>query len=162
MTGLLIWLVCVACAGYIRLYPLWGHLWSPTGEQATLTVLVNLKKSLLEQILAQSPQMPLDQSDRLASDKLNEVLRSDNARVRHAIEQANQAFARQKGPAQDPIYLLEADPFYFYNLTENIAVKGRMADTIKGHQYFNPLMGAPHGYWQPLSLHPYVGFYVYK
>ncbi len=161
LIGVGIWVAAVICASYIRLYPLLGHIWSPTNEQATLMVIYKIKQSFLDQILANSPQMPLAQAEQMASQRLNDTLRSDNERVRQAIEKVNQAMAKQT-KSREPVYLLESDPFYFYSLTENILTRGRMADVIKGHQYFNPLMGAPFGYWQPLTLHPYVGFLLYK
>ena len=159
---LLIWIFCAIAAVYIRLYPLWGHLWSPTNEQATMAVVFNIKKTFLDQLHQQYPQMPFEEADRAASLKLNETLRKDNAQVRLAIEKTNQQIHRQSGSNNDPIYLLEADPFYYYNLTEHITQTGRIADIIKGNKYFNPLMGAPFGYWQPLTIHPYVGFILYK
>ena len=41
------------------------------------------------------------------------------------------------------IYLLEADPFYFYYLTQNIVDHGKMAEIVKGSKYFDSLMTAP-------------------
>ena len=161
LTALTVWIVCAATAVYIRLYPLWGHIWAPTQEKATMTVALNLKKVFLLQLHNQYPQMPPEVANRLASAQLNETLRKDKTQVLKAIERANRELYRQSGQPS-PVYLLEADPFYFYNLTENIATQGRMAEVIKGNKYFNPLMGAPFGYWQPLSLHPYVGFFIYK
>lgn len=157
-----LWLLAACAAVYIRLYPLQAHIWSPTQEKATMMVILNLKKELLVKIRTQHPEMPLDQANRLASEKLNHVLRTDNARVRRAIEQVNHSLHGPEGPKSDPVYLLEADPFYFYNLTENIVENGRIAQVVKGNKYFNPLMGAPFGFWQPLSLHPYVGFLLYQ
>ena len=72
------------------------------------------------------------------------------------------SLANQPGAPPQKIYLLESDPYDFYNLTENIVHKGRIADVIKGSKYFNPLMGAPFGLWQPFTLHPYWGFIIYK
>ena len=159
---LLIWIIVYSASTYIRLYPLWGHIWSPTNEQATLGVIFNLKKDLLNSLHQQYPEMPFEQANQLASEKMNEILHKDNARIRAAIEQANQNLYKQRNHDPAPIYLLEADPFYFYNLTQNIVDNGRIADVIKGNQYFNPLMGAPFGYWQPFTIHPYVGFIIYK
>lgn len=151
-----------AAAVYVRMYPLRGHIWSDTNEQATLAVLFKIKQTLLAQIHAMNPDLPRDKAEALASAKLNDILRTDNARVRSTIEQAGQAIRDQRGTAHDPLYLLESDPFNFYYLAENILKTGRMAETIQGSQYFHPLMVAPFGFWQPLTLHPYVGFILYK
>ncbi len=159
--ALLIWFIVGILAVYIRLYPAWGHLWSPTREMATMGIVYKLKETFLAQIHAQFPQMSVEEASAIASAKLNETLRTEKANVARAIEKANESlFAQSKLP--NNIYLLESDPYYFYNLTEDIVTSGKMANIVKGHQYFNTYMTAPFGFWQPLSLHPYVGFIVYK
>jgi len=79
-----------------------------------------------------------------------------------AIDKVTIGLANQTKNQGQKIYLLESDPYDFYNLTENIVHKGRIADIIKGSKYFNPLMCAPFGSWQPFTLHPYWGFVIYK
>jgi dolichyl-phosphooligosaccharide-protein glycotransferase len=158
---LLAFLLCAVAATTIRLYPLQAHIWSDSNEQASMAVIFNIKRKLLEQMHQQYPQMSLEEADRIASVKLNETLRLEKRKVREAIEKVNDSIHKQSG-SKDQVYLLEADPFYFYYLTENIITEGHMAKTIKGNKYFNPLMGAPNGFWQPLSLHPYVGVFVYN
>ncbi len=154
-------ILTISASTYIRMYPLWGHIWSETNEQAALSVVFNIKKNFLNELHQKNPQMSFEEADRIATARMNQTLHDNSAQVRKAIEKVNNEFyASNKTP--QPIYLLESDPFYFYNLTENILTKGKIADTIKGHEYFNPLMGAPFGYWQPLSLHPYVGLLIYK
>ena len=110
--GLAVWIVAVAAASYIRLYPLWGHIWSPINEQATMLVILNLKKTFLGQIHQQYPQMPFDQAEHLASMKLNQTLHDDKTHVQAAIEKVNRMMSQKIGKPE-PVYLLEADPFYF-------------------------------------------------
>ncbi|MBI3602318.1 MAG: hypothetical protein HY209_05435 [Candidatus Omnitrophica bacterium] len=155
------WLVAALIGCYIRLYPLRAHLWDETYDQATLTVVFNIKKSLLEQIHTQAPQIPPAIADHLAQVKLNEVLHQDASKVQAAIARVNQQMF-QASHQGSRIYLLESDPFYFYYLTQNIVEHGRMAEQIKGSKYFDPLMRAPFGTWQPMTYHPYVGFVLYK
>ncbi|MBF0571680.1 MAG: hypothetical protein HQL12_07370 [Candidatus Omnitrophica bacterium] len=168
----LAWLILVILSCYIRLYPLRSHMWDNAHEQATLLVVYNIKQTFLKQILSQSPTMPPALANHLAEEKLNETMHTEHQRFMDAIDRvtislANQANTSHSGPSQlftgtQRIYLLESDPYDFYNLTENIVNKGRIADIIKGSKYFNPLMCAPFGNWQPFTLHPYWGFMIYK
>ena len=160
-TWFLLWILAVGISCYVRLYPLRAHIWDPTYDQASLFVVYNIKKNFLEQIHNQAPQIPLNIAERMAEEKLNETLRKESSKVREAIEKVNrQMFLASHKPAN--IYLLESDPFYFYYLTQNIVKHGRMADIVKGSKYFDPLMNAPFGFWQPMTYHPYVGFVIYK
>lgn len=155
------WIAAVILSCYIRLYPLRAHIWDPTYDQASLAVIYNIKKALLEQIHAQAPQIPFNIAEQMASAKLNETLHNESAKVQQAIERVNLQMFKASGKEPN-IYLLEADPFYFYYLTQNIVEHGRMADIVKGSKYYDPLMTAPFGYWQPMTYHPYVGFVIYK
>lgn len=158
----LAWLVLVAASCYIRLYPLRTHIWDNAREQATLMVVYNLKQTFLKQILAQAPTMPPVLANRLAEEKLNETMHKENRKVMEAINNLIMNLVHQPGAPPQKVYLLESDPYDFYNLTENIVNTGRIAQTVKGSKYFNPLMCAPFGAWQPFTLHPYLGFLVYK
>jgi hypothetical protein len=137
-------------------------MWDNAHEQATLLVIYNIKQTFLKQILSEAPNMPPALANHLAEEKLNETIHTQNQKFREAIDRTTLSLANQTGAAPSKIYLLESDPYDFYNLTENIVSKGRIADVIKGSKYFNPLMCAPFGNWQPFTLHPYWGFVIYK
>ncbi|MBF0490420.1 MAG: hypothetical protein HQL15_07335 [Candidatus Omnitrophica bacterium] len=156
-----LWIVAVCLSCYIRLYPLRAHIWDPTYDKASMFVVYNIKKTLLEQIHLQAPQIPLSVAQGMATTKLNETLHNDSAKLQEAIENVNQQMFTASGKKAN-IYLLEADPYYFYYLTQNIVDHGRMAEIVKGSKYFDPLMAAPFGFWQPMTYHPYVGFVIYK
>jgi len=156
------WLLLAILCTYIRLYPLRSHMWDDAHEQATILVIYHIKQTFLQQILSQQPTMSPALANHLAEERLNETLRTENQKVTQAIEKGTIALASQPGAGAQKIYLLESDPYDFYNLTENIVAHGRIADTIKGSKYFNPLMCAPFGCWQPFTLHPYLGFLIYK
>ena len=162
--GLGLWrglsLAILSC--YIRLYPLRSHMWDDAHDQATLLVIYNIKQTFLKQIVDEAPNMPPALANHLAEEKLNETMHTQNQKVMDAIEKTTMALVNQPGAPAQKIYLLESDPYDFYNLAENIVKKGRIANTIKGSKYFNPLMCAPFGYWQPFTLHPYWGFVIYK
>jgi len=157
----LAWVILVILSCYVRLYPLRSHMWDPARDQATMMVVYNIKQTLLQEILSQAPSMPPALANHLAEEKLNETMHSDKQKVMDAIDKVTIQMAKASNtPAK--IYLLESDPYDFYNLTENIVNTGRIAKVIKGSKYFNPLMCAPFGCWQPFTLHPYWGFVIYK
>ncbi len=156
------WLVLVILSCYIRLYPLRSHMWDDAREQATLMVIYNIKQAFFKQILSESPTMPPALANHMAEEKLNETIHTENKKFMDTVERATITLANQPGAPSQKIYLLESDPYDFYNLTENIVKTGRIADVIKGSKYFNPLMCAPFGAWQPFTLHPYWGFIIYK
>jgi hypothetical protein len=158
----LAWLILVILSCYIRLYPLRSHMWDDARDQATLLVVYNIKQTFLKQILTEAPTMPPALANHLAEEKLNETMHKENQKVLEAIDRITLSMANQPGAGPQKVYLLESDPYDFYNLTENIVSKGRIADIIKGSKYFNPLMCAPFGFWQPFTLHPYWGFIIYK
>ena len=58
--------------------------------------------------------------------------------------------------------MLASDSYYYLNLTENILRTGQISDTYQGSKYLNKLMLAPHGHWEPLNLHAYIGFIIFK
>jgi len=156
------WLILALLSCYVRLYPLRSHMWDDAREQATMMVIYNIKQTLLKEIMDEAPTMPPALANHLAEEKLNETMHSQNQKVLAAIDRVTLSLAQQPGAPPEKIYLLESDPYDFYNLTENIVNTGRMAKVIKGSKYFNPLMVAPFGYWQPFTLHPYWGFVIYK
>jgi dolichyl-diphosphooligosaccharide--protein glycosyltransferase len=156
------WVVLVILSSYIRLYPLRSHMWDDAREQATLMVVYNIKQTFLKQILAQAPTMPPSLDNHMAEEKLNETMHKEKRKFMDAIERVTMSLAHEPGAPPQKIYLLESDPYDFYNLTENIVHTGRIAKVIKGSKYFNPLMCAPFGFWQPFTLHPYWGFVIYK
>ncbi len=156
-----VFLIAASIAVYVRLYPLRANIWSPSREQASLLAVYNIRQQLLQDILRQSPGISRDMAERLTQERFNETLHSKANDVRATIEKINNQLTKTSATPQ-PIYLLESDPFYFYNLTQNIINTGRMAETINASKYFNPLMCAPFGDWQPRSLHPYIGAMVYQ
>jgi hypothetical protein len=159
---MLAWALLAVLSCYIRLYPLRSHMWDNTRDQATIIVAYNIKQALVQQLLTQAPTMPPSLANHIAEQKLNDILHTEKQKVMDAIDKITMRLAHQSNTGAQKIYLLESDPYDFYNLTENIVAKGRIADTIKGSKYFNPLMCAPFGCWQPFTLHPYWGFVIYK
>jgi len=158
----LAWAILVILSCYVRLYPLRIHLWDDYRDQATLMVVYNIKQSFLKQILSEAPTMPPALANHMAEEKLNETMHKNNLKIMDAINRITASMAAQANKGPQKIYLLESDPFDFYNLTENIVNTGHIAAVTRGSKYFNPLMCAPFGCWQPFTVHPYWGFIIYK
>ena len=156
------WLILVILSSYIRLYPYGRTCGTMPASRRPWSSSTISSRPFSQQILSEAPTMPPAQANQLAEEKLNETMHTDNQKVMEAIEKATIALANQPGAGPQKIYLLESDPYDFYNLTENIVHTGRIAAVIKGSKYFNPLMCAPFGCWQPFTLHPYWGFVIYK
>ena len=158
----LAWVILCILSCYVRLYPLRSHMWDDARDQATLIVIYNIKQAFLKQIMTQAPDTPPAAANQMAEKKLNETIHAEKQKFMDAVDRITLNLANRPDAPRQKIYLLESDPYDFYNLTENIVNKGRIADNIKGSKYFNPLMCAPFGFWQPFTLHPYWGFIIYK
>lgn len=116
-----------------------------------------LKASLDQQF----PQMSDAEKWRMAKEKTQTIIETERGNYETAVANA----VAQMSPGQAgrrKIYMLEADPYHYWNLTEEVAKKGRIADEIKNGRYRNPLMRAPHGYWTDFILHPYLGYLWYR
>ena len=113
-----LFLAAVLLSCYVRLYPLRAHIWDPSFDQASMFVVYNIKKSYLNMIHQQSPDMPFPIAEQMASAKLNETMHKDPIKVQEAIEKANRKIFEASGQKAN-IYLLESDTFYFYYLTGN-------------------------------------------
>ncbi|NTV28822.1 MAG: hypothetical protein HGA80_01955 [Candidatus Omnitrophica bacterium] len=156
LAGLIICIVGIE----VRLYPLTHNVASDAYEQATLLVINRIRTTVAASINAQYPDMPPAQKSALMTVKVNEIMRKDNARLRKAFDEVGQQLLQKSGEQKH--YLQESDSYYFLNLTENILEKGDVSQQVKGSRYFNELMLAPLGFWEPQLWHPYVGAWVYR
>ena len=59
-------------------------------------------------------------------------------------------------------FLLGADPFYYYYLTEKIVTNGKYSEKFRNGTYYDRLMMAPNGFWRKIEFHPYAGSFFYK
>ncbi len=159
---ILIWILASGLGIYLRLYTLRNNVSHENTEKATLTVINSIKNSAYQTIKKTNPTLTEAQKQILAKKQFDAILHNDAPKVRETIDRVARQIQDHDLSGKNPFYLPEADSYYYYNLTENIVTSGKISTQIKGSKYFNPLMNAPHGYWEPLNLHPYVGFAVYK
>ncbi len=159
---ILIWAMACTLGIYLRLYTLRNNVSHENTEKATLTVINSLRNSAYQAVKKFNPALPEAQRQILAKKQFDAVLHNEAPQVRETIDRVALEIQAHDPSGKNPFYLPEADSYYYYNLTENIVKTGAISPKIKASKYFNPLMNAPHGYWEPLNLHPYIGFAVYK
>lgn len=157
-----IWALASGLGLYLRLYTLRNNVPHEIEEQATIRVIKNLRMTINQQVEKANPTLSPVEKQRIAKQQFDQILHDEKQNVRDAIAQATRQLSKDVPPEKNPFYLPEADSYYYYNLTENILETGKISEKIHGSKYFNALMNAPHGYWEPLNLHPYIGFAVYK
>ena len=153
-------IITVSVGLYFRLYPFYRNVSSDAYEKSTLIVLSRIRASVTEQVNRKFPDMPASQKEQTIQAMFNKVIKEDNARVRKAFDDLGMKILGKEDSGKH--YLLESDSYYFLSLTENVLEKGALSPTVKGRHYFNDLMLAPVGYWQPKTWHPYIGAFVYK
>ncbi len=153
---------CVTGIGiFFRLYPVLhtqkGHLYSLAKE-----VVQNYwRQQIGQSIKATSPNLNNLQKKKLTELKTREFIKNNPQIINSMIENGITELSKNDAYRPNP-FLLEADSYHFYGLTENILETGSISPKIKDGKYFNPLMLAPLGKWEPVSLHPYAGFWLYK
>ncbi len=145
---------------YFRLYPLYHNIAADSYEQATMMVLGRIRIMVTEQVNAQYPTMPEEPKQALIQQRVNEVLRKDNTRIRKAFDDLGLQLLKTSGDKK--FYLQESDSYYFLDLTQNILDKGDVSTKVEGNKYFNDKMTAPLGQWEPQLWHPYIGAISYR
>ncbi len=161
---ILIGIIALSLGLYFRLYALFSNTTSEASEKATVLVLAQLKATVTKQVSLENPSGNRLEKNRLIKKRFDELLRAEKENVRKTIDRVAKEIDEKSAPASSnkTPYLLESDPYDYYNLTENIVETGTISDTIKGSKYLNKLMMAPHGYYEPLNLNPYVGYFIYR
>lgn len=159
---LLGWLIVSVVACCFRLYPLNNFHSSENTEKASIYVISKLRQAAAQHVHQNFPQANSSQKSILVKQHFDKLLKDDPKKVQMAINEMAQSLDNESSTQKSTPYLLASDSFYYYNLTENIKNTGSISDTIKGSKYLNPLMVAPDGQWEPLNIHPYIGYWVYK
>lgn len=154
-------LFVMALGIYFRLYPLIHRGEPDANKLASLIVYTHLKQQVQDYIASQNTTLSDIDKTRLAQENLTKLIKENQNKVQAMVQEGVRNILNISVKITEPT-LLEADSYYFLGLTENINETGSISKQIKDGKYFNPLMLAPNGKWEPLNLHPYVGFYIYK
>ena len=151
----------MACGIFFRLYPLIREGRQDAWNLATMVVVTDLRQKVQKFIEANYPTLSDAEKIRLAEENFQRLLKENRKNVEALVKEGTEKILASR-PQEKSNFLLEADSYYFYGLTENIRDFGTISKQIKNGKFFDPLVLAPMGNWQPFCLHPYVGFYLYK
>lgn len=147
---------------HVRLFPLNNQVTSENRNKASLIVISQLRQNIAQTINQQAPRMPAPLKQKLLQERLNQVMKDDNKRIRAMIENVSTSMSTQHKEEKQNTYLLASDSYYFMWLTKNIFETGSISSEIKNGQFLGERMLAPIGQWEPFTAHPYVGFAVTK
>ncbi len=150
--------IAVLLGLYFRTYSLHQIQTPPPEKMAAIFVERVLTKQFESALAAQSPTLSGDDKLKLAHEQAQRMIESDPANYQKAFKQALDRINEARPHVSDRHYLLEADPYYYFYLTEQIIQNGKIAQKIKGGEYFHTLMHAPYGYWTAMTWHPYLGY----
>jgi dolichyl-phosphooligosaccharide-protein glycotransferase len=156
------WLIVTAIGIHIRLYPLYHFTPNASSEKAALLVINRIKAQVEKQVTENYPDVPPQQRTFLTKKLFDDIFHNDKEKIRQSIDKVALQMKQDMPGEKGYPYLLASDGYYYYYLTQQIVQTGRMSPEIKGSKYFHPLMLAPLGFWEPFTIHPYSGFFVYK
>ena len=161
---IIIFLIVAVIGSYFRLYPLREFKSNIAQEKATLYVLSQLRTQAKKRANLISPKASKEHNAKITKKIFDKILHDEQDNVRQSIASLAHNLNKTIHPKDKSgqSYLLASDSFYFYKLTKNIKETGSISDTIKNSKYLNELMLAPDGHWEPLTLHPYIGYSIYK
>ncbi|MFH1360022.1 MAG: STT3 domain-containing protein [Candidatus Omnitrophota bacterium] len=154
-------LIILGCGLYFRFYPLTHYIDSDSYEKGTLLVVSRLRTRAAQQVAEAFPRLSGPEKDRLAKEQFDRIMREENENVRKTIDVASRNVSRTRA-SKPPFYLLGSDSYNYYGLTKRIVQKGAISDTFKGSKFYNELMVAPLGHMEPLNLHPFAGYLLYR
>lgn len=149
---------------YFRLYPLLPP--ERVSEKQARAVAEQLVRSRLEnqiknQIESEISNLDPQLSLGIVKKRTQEIIDEEGESFRNTVNQAAEEIKRRsQGSGID--YLLGADSYYYYGLTENILQKGAISEQITNGKFFNPLRLFPKGVWSLTTWHPHVGASLFK
>ncbi len=157
-----IWLVVFLIGLHVRLYPLRNYAPEAYSERASLYIVSKLKEKIDGQITQKYPAISETERSFLSKKMFDEIFHRERENIRTSIQVLTKEFEKNLPEGRKYPYLLASDAYYYLYLTKQIIEKGSISPEIKGSKYFHPLMFAPKGFWEPITLHPYTGYIVYQ
>lgn len=157
----ILWLTALSIGLWFRCYPLTQFTSKQSEEKASVYVINNIRQQITKQVQINNPTMDTNHKNLLIKRMLDQTISTDKKKIQATIYQVAKEI-EQSSPSREKPYLLASDSFYYFGLTKNIQKDGKIAEKRKGSKYLNELMLTPTGHWEPYTLHPYIGFFVYK
>jgi len=159
----LAFLLATGAGIYFRTYALHhDNTLRPDKLMASLVVEKLMVEQLQKSLDASMPATSADDKLKMAREQARRMILSDRSGYDETVADTLIRLKDQLPQMSGRRYLLEADPYYYYFLTQQIIQNGKISNQAKGGQYYNPLMHAPYGYWTSNTWHPYVGFGIAK
>ncbi|OGX06701.1 MAG: hypothetical protein A2Z88_09490 [Omnitrophica WOR_2 bacterium GWA2_47_8] len=162
LSFLLILVFSFAIGSYVRLYTLINYTSFESSEKAALYVIDQVRNRVINDIDRNAPNISPAEKNRLIKKNFDHIIKHEHRRVLDTIQQVAKTLDLKLQRTLNFPYLLASDSYYYLALTQTIAETGRLSEHIKGSKYFNPLMLAPLGFWEPINLYPYIGYCVYR
>lgn len=131
-------------------------------KRAAATVAGQVAIERTQWLQARFPDLGGRELAKMAQELAEKAIQEDKERFEETVWDVARVIRGTSYPPQSRAYLLEADSFYFYYLTQTVLETGRLGTEIKGMRFFTPLRGGPQGAWMQLLLHPYVGAVWYR
>lgn len=159
----LIFCLAGTAAVFLRLYPLRYYASDEALDKAAIYVTQTAARTIRHNLKDTLPaDLGAERQNHLVVQRLNSLLQKDRDQVQQTIRQVARQIDQRNPPQRRFPWLLASDSFYYYDLTHSLETTGRFSPIIKGSKYFHPKMNAPDGYWEPLTLHPFVGLALHR
>ena len=158
LTYSLIGLIVFTIGIYFRFAPLLRTDSKESRDKASLLVINNIRTNIKNTIIKQNPEIEKTELQLATKQAFDIYISKNRHKVHGLIKNLSSKLSTDKGYP----YLLASDSYYYYDLTQNIVSSGKLADQKLGSKYLNTKMLSPKGHWEPINMHPYVGFVVYK
>ena len=152
----------IAIGIYFRLVP--GHFASlgspwPIRFIAERLLYESIKAQLGKKLDQESPHMNERLKGKQVEREAKSAIRQEGGQFRLAVQRTlDQIRGLNSIAAGKRTYLLEADSYYYYYLTKQLAEGHHPFASLKNGRFLNPLRLAPQGSWDWLSLHPVLGY----
>lgn len=147
---------------HVRLYPLFHYTQDDSSEKAAVFVINQLRTLIRQKVQSAHPNMPDNLREIIVKNELDAILKNEGSKAKETIDRVSKDIENSQNSSIRKPYLLASDSYYYYGLTENILKNGKLGKETKGSKYLNKLMLAPYGHWEPITLHPYLGYCIYK
>ena len=156
--------VTVLGAGlYFRTYDLQMYLFKTQqeiAEDAQERVYAFMHRQLRPQLKEKFPGISGEEMERRLKEATDDLKERDHDQYYDRLHRTFAGSPKNEGISGH--YLLGADSYHYYDLTNRIHRLGNLSDQFKNGRFFHPGRHAPFGLWAPVSLHPYLGFICHK